>query len=120
MSDVPHPLVFGPDGRTLSPTRSEHVRDLVEQVLFTNPGERVNRPDLGSGLQGLVFEPVGAAVAATLQAGVEAALQRWLADVVLLEAVTVRADDGTLEVTVQYVERATAERGVTTVRSGGE
>ncbi|GAA4191161.1 GPW/gp25 family protein [Microbacterium oryzae] len=119
MVDVSHPFAFGADGRTLSPTRSEHVRDLIEQVLFTNPAERVNRPDFGSGLQGLVFEPSGAAIAATLQTAVEAALQRWLADVILLEAVSVRADDGVLEVVVQYVELLTAERRIETIRSTG-
>lgn len=119
MVDVSHPFAFGPDGRTLSRTRSDHVRDLIEQVLFTNPGERVNRPDFGSGLQGLVFEPSGAAIAATLQSDVEAALQRWLADAILLEAVSVRADDGVLEVVVQYVELLTAERRIETIRATG-
>lgn len=118
MPDISHPFAFGPDGRTLTPTRSDHVRDLIEQVLFTNPGERVNRPDFGSGLQGLVFEPNGAAIAATLQARVEAALQRWLAGVIVLEGVQVRADDAVLEVTVRYVEVLTSERNTTTLRSG--
>ncbi|MEU1973410.1 GPW/gp25 family protein [Microbacterium sp. NPDC019599] len=119
MADVNHPFAFGPDGRTLSPTHSGHVRDLIEQVLFTNPGERINRPEFGSGLQGLVFEPSGSAIAATLQSTVEAALQRWLGDVIVLEAVSARADEGVLEVVVQYVEVRTAERRTDTIRSGG-
>lgn len=117
MVDVSHPFSFGPDGRTATASRSDHVRDLIEQVLFTNPGERVNRPDFGSGLQGIVFEPNGEAVAAALRARVEAALQHWLADVIALEAVTTRSDDGVLEVTVQYVERVTAQRRTETLRS---
>ena len=35
----------------------DHIRDLIEQVLFTSPGERVMRPDFGAGLLALVFEP---------------------------------------------------------------
>ena len=117
MVDINHPFAFGPDRRTLSPPRSDHVRALIEQVLFVSPGQRVNRPDFGSGLQGLVFEPNGEAIAAALRTRVEASLQQWLAGVITVEAVAVEADDGVLEITVQYVEGLTRERHVQTVRS---
>lgn len=103
---------FDPTGRTRSASPADHVRDLVEQVLFTTPGERVNRPDFGSGLLGLVFEPNSTALAAATRARVEAALQQWLADLVQVEAVTVHAEDATLQVRVAYIVRATAERRV--------
>jgi hypothetical protein len=120
MADLDHPFGFDPTGRTRRPAgREEHVRDLVEQVLFTSPGERVNRPQFGSGLLGLVFEPNGSALAAATRARVDGALQLWLADVVLVEGVQVRAEGATLEVIVSYTVRATQERRVERIRSGG-
>ena len=119
MADVDFPFGFDATGRTGSTTREDHVRDLVEQVLFTSPGERVNRPQFGSGLLRLVFEPNGSALAAATRAQVDGALQLWLADVVDVEGVQVRADEAALEVTVSYVVRATQERRVERVRSTG-
>jgi uncharacterized protein len=117
MADLDFPFGFDATGRTRSCDREDHVRDLVEQVLFTAPGERVNRPEFGSGLLGLVFEPNGSALAAATRARVDGALQRWLADVIQVEGVHVRADEATLEVTVSYVVRATQERRVERIRS---
>lgn len=119
MTELDFPYGFDATGRTRSTDRDDHVRDLVEQVLFTAPGERVNRPDFGSGLLGLVFEPNGAALAAATRARVDAALQQWLAEVISVEAVAVRAEESTLEVTVAYVVRATQERRVERISSGG-
>ena len=99
-------------GRTGSADADGHVRDLIEQVLFTTPGERVNRPDFGSGLLQLVFAPSSPELAATTQFLVQAALQQWLGEIVVVEGVEVEADDGSLQVTVQYVIRRTQERQV--------
>ena len=110
------PFAFGPDGRTAVTSYPDHVRDMVEQVLFTAPGERVNRPDFGSGLLGLLFEPNSEALAAATRARVEGALQQWLADVIQVEGVAVRGDDSRLDVTVQYVIRQTQERRTERIR----
>jgi len=88
--------------RTAETDEEDHVRDLIEQVLFTNPGERVNRPDFGAGLDQLVFGPNSPEMATTVQALVQGALQQWLADRARVEAVEVTADDGALRITVQY------------------
>ena len=120
MRHLGFPFGFGADGRTSTAAPGAHVRNLVEQVLFTSPGERVNRPDFGSGLFGLVFEPNSDAIGAALRVRVEGSLQQWLSDLILLEAVTVSTDDATLTVVVQYVERLSQERRVETVtRTGG-
>lgn len=120
MTDLDFPFGFDPTGRTRQPgSREDHVRDLVEQVLFTAPGERVNRPQFGSGLLGLVFEPNGAALAAATRARVDGALQLWLSDVVLVDGVQVRAEDSVLEVIVSYTVRATQERRVERIRGVG-
>ena len=87
-----------------------HVEQFMRQVLLTNPGERVNRPDFGCGLLQLVFAPNSPDVAAATQFLVQSALQQWLGDVIAVEAVGVLAEDSTLRVTVQYVIRRTGER----------
>lgn len=110
MTELDYPFRFGADGRSATTSAREHVRDLVEQVLFTSPGERVNRPDFGSGLLGLLFEPNSEALAAATRARVEGALLQWLAEVVQVEGVAVRSLDSTLEVTIQYLVRQTQER----------
>jgi hypothetical protein len=75
---------------------------MIHQVLFTNPGERVNRPDFGCGLLQLVFMPNSEALAAATQFTVQGALQRWLGDVIQVERVEVTAVDARLHVEVVY------------------
>lgn len=104
MTSAPLDYPFHVDGRgrIASTTADDHVRDMIEQVLFTNPGERVNRPDFGCGLLLLVFEPNSQPLAIAVQATVRGALQRWLGDAIQLEAVEVVAEESTLLVTVAY------------------
>ena len=83
-------------GRTAATGEDDHIRDLIEQVLFTQPGERVNRPDFGSGLLQLVFAPNSEELAAALQFTVQAALQQWLGDRIEVDGVQVEAVDSTL------------------------
>jgi phage baseplate assembly protein W len=108
--NLDYPFHFDTRGRTATTSDDDHVRDMIEQVLFTNPGERVNRPDFGSGLLQLVFAPNSPELATALQFTTQSALQRWLEDVIDLQAVDVVSDDATLRVTVEYVVKRTAER----------
>lgn len=88
--------------RTSTTDDVTHVRDLIEQVLFTTPGERVNRPTFGSGLLALTFAPNSEQLAATIQYLVQGALQDQLSDLVRVTGVEVTVDDSTLTVTVRY------------------
>jgi uncharacterized protein len=106
---VDFPLHFDPRGRTATTDESDHVRDLIEQLLFTAPGERVNRPEFGSGLLQMVFAPTGPEVAAALQFAIQAALQRWLGDIVDVRGLEVAGDDATLRVALEYAVRRTGE-----------
>jgi phage baseplate assembly protein W len=99
-------------GRTAETDGDEHIRDLIEQVLFTAPGERVNRPSFGSGLLQLIFAPNSPELATATQALVQGALQQWLGELIVVEAVNVTSVDATIAVTVQYVVRRTQERHV--------
>lgn len=109
---VDYPFHFDELGRTASVDEDKHIRDLIEQVLFTNPGERVNRPTFGSGLLQLVFAPNSDTLAAATQMSVQGALQQWLGDLIAVESVEVNNLDSTLEVQVQYVIRRNQERRV--------
>jgi uncharacterized protein len=111
-AQIDYPLHFDGRGRTADTSDEEHIRDLIEQVLFTAPGERVNQPTFGSGVLQLVFAPNSDALATATQLTVQGALQQWLAELVLVEAVEVSNVDATLEVTVQYVVRRTQSRVV--------
>lgn len=102
MADLSFPLRFDGSGRTATAERDRHIRDMIEQVLFTAPGERVNRPTFGCGLLQLVFEPNSDELAGTTQYLVQSALQQWLGDVIEVVNVTVSANDARLDVTVVY------------------
>jgi uncharacterized protein len=102
MTHVAFPLRLDARGRTALADDEAYLRGLVEQVLFTRPGERVTRPDLGSGVDRLVFSPGGDEVARTTQSLVHAALQQWLGDLLRVDEVGVEAHDTRLEVTVVY------------------
>src|SRR5215510_14258368 len=110
---------FDSRGRTASNSDDDHIRDMIEQLLFTNSGERVNRPDFGSGLLQLVFAPNSPELAAALQFTVQAALQRWLGDVIDVQSLEVTSEDSTLRIEVQYVVRRTGEARTETFQRSG-
>lgn len=107
--NIDFPFDFDGSGRTATTDEDDHIRDLIEQLLFTSPGERVNRPDFGSGLLKMVFAPNSAGLASTLQGAVQAAVQRWLGDLIELKALDVQAENSTLSLTMSYLVRHTNE-----------
>ena len=117
--DIDFPFHFDGRGRTAEAATDEHVRDLIEQVLFTSPGERVNRPTFGSGLMQLVFAPNSDELATATQFLVQAALQQWLGDLIEVGDVQVKNEDAVLHVTVQYTVRRTQQSQVADFRRSG-
>ena len=107
--NIAFPLEFDSRGRTAATENDTHIRQMIEMVLFTVPGERVNRPDFGCGLGQLVFMPNSLELAATVQFTVQAALQRWLGDLIDVRELDVLAEDAALFVTVTYTVRLTDE-----------
>ncbi len=100
---IDYPLHFDDGrGRTVQADDEKHIRDLIEQVMFTTPGERVNRPTFGSGILQLVFAPTSDALAGATQFVVHSALQQWLGDLIGVSGVDVVQSDSTLSVTVRY------------------
>jgi phage baseplate assembly protein W len=110
MTNIDFPFRFDSRGRTALTDTNDHIRDMLEQLLFTNPGERVNRPDYGSGIQQLIFATTSPEVAAALQFTLKSAIQRWLGDLIEVQALEVVSEDSTLSIFISYIVRRTKER----------
>ncbi len=116
--NVAFPYAFDSRGRTGDAAADAHIRQLIEQLLFTSPGERVNRPTFGSGLLQLIFAPNSRELGAATQMFVQGALQQWLGDLILVEAVAVTHEENALRIVVRYVVRRTQERREDEFRKG--
>jgi phage baseplate assembly protein W len=108
--DLAYPFRIDSSGRTAGAGRNDHIRQMIEQVLFTAPGERVNRPDFGTGLRQYIFAGGGDETLTAVQFLVQAALQKWLGDVIEVEAVEVTSEDSTMAVVVRYRVRRSQQR----------
>jgi phage baseplate assembly protein W len=113
--NVDFPLTVDGRGRTATTDDDDHIRDMIEQLLFTSAGERLNRPDFGSGLLQLVFAPNSPELAAALQFGMQAAIQQWLGDVIEVAELDVVADDAKLRIDLAYRIRISGEERTTTI-----
>ncbi|GAA1920866.1 GPW/gp25 family protein [Streptomyces sodiiphilus] len=109
-TDIAFPFRTDRRGRTAHAPYEEHVRGMIEQLLFTSPGERVMRPDFGCGLLDLVFAPNSPELASAVELSVQAALQQWLGDVIEVESLDVVSEENVVRVHLVYVVRATATR----------
>ena len=108
--DIAYPFAFDATGHTATAGYAEHVRQMIEQLLLTHPGERVNRPDFGAGLDQHVFAPNSPELAAAVELTLQTNLTRWLGDVIVVHQLTVAADDATLTVHLEYLLRPTGEQ----------
>ena len=118
--NIAFPFCFDGRGRTAVANEDEHIRQMIEQLLFTNAGERVNRPDFGSGLLQLAFAPNSLELAAALQFTMRASLQKYLDDLIEVQELSVITDDSALRVEVKYTVRRTRQQhDVQFVTEGG-
>lgn len=109
------PYRIGGDGRTAGATPDEHIRQLIEQILFTAQNERVNRPEFGAGVRQMVFTPNSPEVATAMQHLVQSSLQRWIGGLVEVRGVDVRVVDSTLIAVVRFRALDTAEEQIVRV-----
>jgi phage baseplate assembly protein W len=112
--NIAFPFAFDAHGRTASADWPSHVRQMIEQLIFTTPGERVNRPDFGSGVLQLLFAPNSPELAGTVQFTLQAAIQRYLSDVIEIRNLTANATESTLSLELSYVLRQTGEEQTAT------
>jgi hypothetical protein len=106
-TNLRYPYQIDGRGRSAEAGEEDYIRGLIEQVLFTSPGERVMRPDFGSGVMQLIFAPNSPELAATTQFLVQGALQQYLGNLIALEGVEIESYDSTLRVIVRYSIRRT-------------
>jgi len=100
--NVKYPYRFDSSGRTAQTDLPGHISDMIEQILLTSPGERVNQPTFGCGTAQLVFAPNSDSLAAAQQQVIQASLQRDLSDLIKVNRVDVSAQESTLLITVTY------------------
>ena len=98
-------------GRTATTTDLRiRVRSLLEAVLFTAPGERVNRPEFGSGIRDMLFDSNSEALETASDFLIRAEIQRHLSDVVVLDALEVTRNEGELRISLSYTPIGSDER----------
>ena len=107
--NIKYPFQFDNSGHTAQTDDNSHIEEMIEQVLFTIPGERVNRPTFGTNLMQLVFQPNSSELAATTQFMVQGALQQWLGDLIAVSDGEVVSQDATIQVTIAYTVRSTQQ-----------
>jgi phage baseplate assembly protein W len=114
-----YPYSVSGGGIPTTTTADDHMRDLILQVLLTNPGERVNLPDFGVGVQRLVFAPSDETLRSSAQFLISTNLQHWLGDRIKVEEVSVASnagDESTVTIEIVYTTLATQQRGSLAVR----
>lgn len=117
--NIDYPFQIDGRGRTAATDDDDHIRDMIEQFLFTDPGERVNRPDFGGGLRKLVFAPNSPELATALQFTIQAGLQRWLADLIDVKKLEVTSEEAELRIEIVYVVRRTQEQRTAQISKPG-
>jgi uncharacterized protein len=103
MMYIKFPYQINNKGHTGESDYEDHIRELIEQILFTSPGERVNLPSFGTGLQNLVFAPNSPELASATQFLIQSSLQQWLGDMIQIESLQVESEDSTLNIRVNYI-----------------
>jgi len=108
--NIAFPLAIGEDGRTATALTAQHINDMIEQLIFTNPGERVNRPDFGGGMYQVIFAPNSLELQATIHITLLASLQQYLGDLIDVEALDIQVADETFLLLISYRIIQTDER----------
>jgi hypothetical protein len=107
-------------GRVAETTEDLHIQQMIEELLFTSPGERVNRPTFGCGLIRLVFAPASEELATASRFLVQGELQQWLGQTIQVETVEIDPQADRLQVTIQYVVRRNQRRVRATFEKRGQ
>lgn len=106
-----------PAGTLATTAGPDNIRQSLEIILSTEPGERIMRPAFGTGLREFLYEPNVAATHRLIEERIVRAVQRWEPRV-RLESVIVRADPDDLRravAEVRYRLVATGDRSAVAV-----
>lgn len=110
--NIKFPYQYDSRGSTASSPYEAHIRELIEQLLFTVPGERPNRPSFGCGLKQLLFQPNSDELATTTRFLIQGALQQWMSELIEVQEIQVENDESSLRITLRYIIRRTQEEKV--------
>jgi uncharacterized protein len=123
--DYAYPLrIDGGSQQAAQARYAAHVEQMIEQILLTSPGERVDLPQFGCGLRQLVFAPITSSLDATVKLQITQALGRWLAGIIQVSAIDVSSSEdnaalapATVQVTISYtlVDTQTTEQTTVTL-----
>ncbi len=84
------PFKIDSKGSVAITNEEDHIRQLIEQVLFTNPGERLNHPPFGAGINQLLFTAASEEMVTAAQFTIQNSLIQWLGDLIKVEFIQVR------------------------------
>jgi phage baseplate assembly protein W len=112
------PFRIDQNGRSSTTNEEQHIKNLIEQILFTSPGERVNRPNFGCGLKQIIFEPNSDILTVSIDTMIQSSLNSFLDHLIIVESVNVKNENSILEVTVKYTIRKNQRIMVETFRRG--
>lgn len=110
MATFGFPFKVNEAGNITASGGDEAIRGKIIQVLFTAPGDRVNLPEFGCGLFNLVFEPNNVVLADAMEFTVGQALTRWLRDEIIVDAVSVEAEQEKAAIEIVYTKREDLSR----------
>lgn len=113
-----YPFGIGKDGRVARTDEDDHIRDLIEQVLFTSQGERVNLPEFGCGLKDIIFDPNDEVLATITEVAITAALHKWLEDIIHVDEVRVTAEDEKLIIKIEFTKLKSQEKTIVQFERG--
>ena len=84
-----------------------HLRDKILAVLFTAPGERVNAPRFGVGLDRAVFEPLDELTVAAIEFRIAEGMRRELGEEALIDSVDIvdEPESGQLQFSIDFRRR---------------
>jgi hypothetical protein len=112
--NIKFPYQYDYRGKTATSGYEDHIREMIEQILFTSPGERPNRPSFGCGVKQLLFQPNSDELSATTQFLIQGALQQWMSELIEVQEIRVDNRDSSLQITVRYRIRLTQSETVAT------
>lgn len=105
-----YPFTIGHDGKIDITNEEDHIRDMIEQCLFTSPGERVDLLEFGCGLRDIIFSPNSEILAAITRITVTTTLQKWLGTIIRVNDVQVTSIEEKLHINISYTIIRTREK----------
>jgi phage baseplate assembly protein W len=99
-----YPFKISGNGKISPANEEKHIKDLIEQILFTDPRERVNLPDFGCGLKSYIFAPNDRTLKTTLRLTIISSVQKWLSHLIIVEDVSVDVDEEELKISIKYTK----------------